>query len=113
MAMARDDYFVLVYRLLRYLYACLKAGEPAAAECFSPQALGIVPGYWFYVMKSVSSGGYVSGLTFPNTAGAAPIIQLGDVQITPHGIAFLEDNEKMKQAAEFLQGDGGVIIIHK
>ena len=25
--MAKDDYFVLVYRLLRYLYGCLKAGE--------------------------------------------------------------------------------------
>lgn len=26
--MSKDDYFVLVYKLLRYLYRCLKEGTP-------------------------------------------------------------------------------------
>lgn len=25
--MARDDYFVIVYQLMKYLYECLKRGE--------------------------------------------------------------------------------------
>lgn len=43
--MAKDDYFVLAYRILKYLYECFKAGERADTEMFGPGALGINNGY--------------------------------------------------------------------
>ena len=36
--MAKDDYFVLVYKLLRYLYRCLKQGTPADWDLISPNS---------------------------------------------------------------------------
>ena len=30
--MAQNDYFVIVYRVLKYLYDCLKKGEKPEAE---------------------------------------------------------------------------------
>lgn len=39
--MAKDDYFVLAYRILKYLYECFKAGERADTDMFGPAALGI------------------------------------------------------------------------
>lgn len=44
--MAKDDYFVLAYRILKYLYECFKAGERADTDMFGPSALGINNGRW-------------------------------------------------------------------
>lgn len=33
--MAQNDYFVIVYRVLKYLYDCLKKGEKPEARVFS------------------------------------------------------------------------------
>ena len=34
--MSKDDYFVLAYKLLRYLYRCLKEGTPASWDIIAP-----------------------------------------------------------------------------
>ncbi|MFW5630377.1 hypothetical protein [Acetivibrio ethanolgignens] len=51
--MAKDDYFVIVYRILNYLYECFKAGERPDMEMFGPVALRINNGYWVNVMESL------------------------------------------------------------
>lgn len=35
--MSKDDYFVLAYKLLRYLYRCLKEGTPGELGHHCPQ----------------------------------------------------------------------------
>ena len=39
--MAQDDYFVIVYQVLKYLYECLKKGEKPEA-CRLTAVLGII-----------------------------------------------------------------------
>ncbi|WP_263854361.1 hypothetical protein [Ligilactobacillus murinus] len=39
--MAKNDYYVLVYRVLMYLYNCLKKGEDVDVSKLTPQWLGI------------------------------------------------------------------------
>lgn len=93
--MARDDYFVLVYRVLNYLYACLKSGEKPEADAISPGALGINPAYWRYLMGHMAAAGLVSGITASLCA-----VRLGNVQITPKGIEYLQEDGMMQKAAD-------------
>lgn len=101
--MAKDDYFVLVYRILKYLYACFKEGETPNKEMFGPDALGISNAYWVNLMESLSEEGYIRGMAFPVAIGGIKSAKPVDLRITEKGIAFLEDNGKMKQAAKFLK----------
>lgn len=101
--MAKDDYFVLVYRILKYLYGCFKDGERPVKEMFGAEALGINNRYWVNIMESLSEEGYIRGVTVKVYRGGMKNLMMGDVRITEKGIEFLEDNSKMKQAVEFLK----------
>lgn len=99
--MAKDDYFVLVYRVLKYLYECFKAGEKPETEVFGPEALGINNGYWVNLIESMVNEGYIIGIAF--TSGKARSAKVYDARITQKGIEYLQDNSKMQKAAEFLR----------
>ena len=101
--MAKDDYFVLAYRILKYLYACFKAGEKADLDMFGPDALGINNGYWVNMLESLSNEGYITGVEFPSAIGSIRSAKVYDARITRKGIEFLEDNSRMKKAADFLR----------
>ena len=49
--MAKDDYFVIVYQILKYLYDCLKQGIKPDKEKLSYEFLNIPPSYWEYIFK--------------------------------------------------------------
>ena len=55
--MAKDDYFVIAYRILSYLYVCFKAGERPDMDCISADVLHISTGYWFNIMRSLTEEG--------------------------------------------------------
>ncbi len=101
--MAKDDYFVLAYRVLKYLYSCFKAGERADAELFSPEALGINNGYWVNLLDSLCNEGYIRGIVFPPVLGGVRGAKLIDPRITQKGIEFLQENGMMHKAAGFLR----------
>ena len=101
--MANDDYFVLAYRILKYLYECFKAGARADTDAFGPDALGINNGYWVNLIESLYNEGYITGVAFPIAVGAIRSAKVYDARITQKGIEFLEDNSRMKKAAEFLR----------
>ena len=46
--MAKDDYFVLAYRILSYLYACFKAGERPVSVYVVGRALGNTDAFNFF-----------------------------------------------------------------
>ena len=101
--MAKDDYFVIAYRILSYLYACFKAGERAEKELLGPDALGINNGYWVNVIESLFNEGYISGDIFAPSVGDIKGIAVKNMKITQKGIEFLQENGTMKKAAEFLK----------
>lgn len=105
--MARDDYFVLVYRILSYLYACLKEGQEPDITYLSPgsPALEISPNYWEYIFRHLYSDGYLEGMALVPVAGRmAPQVKVGSsLMITPKGIEFLQDNSAMSRAKDFLK----------
>lgn len=101
--MAKDDYFVLAYRILKYLYGCFKAGEAPEMEDFGPSALGINSGYWVNLMESLSSEGYIKGITFPSAIGSPKSPKIHGLKITEKGIFFLQENSAMQKAADLLR----------
>lgn len=100
---AKDDYFVIAYRILKYLYACLKAGQPADLSMYGPDALGINNGYWVSVLEMLSGDGYITGVAFPAAVGSVRSAKLYNVRITQKGIEFLQENGSIQRAAKFLQ----------
>ena len=104
--MAKDDYHVIVYQVLAYLYTQLKAGVPVDPELLKPESkyLGINEAYWSYVMENLYSQGYIAGITITKAWGGVKIIDgLESCQITPRGIEYLCDNSFLSKAKEFLK----------
>lgn len=101
--MAKDDYFVIAYRILNYLYECFKAGERPDMEMFGPDALRINNGYWVNVMESLHNEGYIIGISFITQLGEIRGAKILDLKITQKGIKFLQDNSAINRAKEFLK----------
>ena len=107
--MAKDDYHVIVYQILCYLYNVLKKGEALHADSLRHEGdfFKIPESYWLYIMVNLLGEGYVSGITVSekmNTMGekVLSIQNLDQIQITPKGIEYLTDNTFMKKALRFV-----------
>lgn len=110
--MAKDDYFVIVYQILAYLYTCLKRGERIEPEMLMYDGLlfNINQNYWAYIMENLIEQGYVKGLS--NTrAGQGYYIkqQLSGCEITPKGIEYLCENSTIRKAYRFLKDAKSII----
>ena len=60
--MAKDDYHVVVYQILAYLYVKLKAGEEVDAAMLrhDSKLINVNERYWTYIMVNVIEQGYIS-----------------------------------------------------
>lgn len=105
--MSKDDYHVLAYKILAYLYECLKQGEHPSVEYLScdTKAFPVGESYWNYVLVHLLDEGYVEGIfTVPIFRSERGVKGMEKIQITPKGIEYLQDNSKMKRVREFLKG---------
>ena len=105
--MAKDDYFVIVYQILAYLYQRLKKGEnvnPVMLSHDSP-LFKVNERYWAYILHHLSESGLIEGVIFLNLDGMnTPLpVKMDECQITPEGIAYLHDNSSMAKAKAFLK----------
>ena len=104
--MAKDDYHVIVYQILAYLYTQLKAGAEVDPNLLMPDGkyLNINERYWTFIMVNLLNDGLISGITVTKVFGKEKLIQnLEDIMITPRGIEYLTDNAFLNKAKEFLK----------
>lgn len=101
--MEKDDYLLLAYRILSYLYARFKAGERSDMDCISADGLHIPEVHWFNIMRSLTVEGYIVWLVLPASIGSDASVKVIDLRITQKGIEFLQENSMMKKAADFLK----------
>lgn len=106
--MAKDDYHVIVYQILSYLYTCLKKDLPVNDDNLSWQGskyFNIPETYWKYIMVNMIEQGFIKGVTLTKVWGEEyPLItDLENCRITPKGIEFLCDNSFMEKAKAFLK----------
>lgn len=107
--MEKDDYFVIAYRILHYLYKCFMSGETPDMDVISPDALKINPGGFVNVMESLSDKGYIKGVCFPRSIGAPVGVKFSDLKITQDGIEFLQENSSIQKAINTLKAVKDVI----
>jgi hypothetical protein len=99
--MAKDDYYVIVYQILKYLYECLKNGKEVDYELLEAENFGINQQYWEYIMKNMRSQNFVTGVS---TLGKQGRTDIKKIAITPTGIDYLFDNNLMSKAKKAYEG---------
>ena len=105
--MSKNDYHVLAYRLLSYLYACLKDGMQPDMEYlqYNTKDFPIGEEYWYYLLCNLLASGYIRGAEIVQMPRITqPRVKVTTVlQITPEGIEYLAENSMMKKAVSFLR----------
>ena len=104
--MAKDDYDVLVFKILLYYYGVLKR-EIAYTDVSFKAAIkykDISEEYLSDVIYMMQEDGYISGMTFVNTWGNNRLA-IGDfsyISISSKGIDYIQNNNKMKKVKDHL-----------
>ncbi len=98
--MAKDDYFVIVYKILAYMYKCLKDGKyPDTYNILNAESYCINEGYFKNILKEMNINGYIRGLKVSYAMnGEIYIFFKNDFGISEKGILFLEENLTMEKA---------------
>ena len=112
--MARDDYHVIVFKILVYLYAVLKNNRIFNQKEFD-KAIGrkdINEEYLLRVYKMMEDEGLIKNAVLSQAWGndLIPLFEEKDIVITAQGIRYLEDNDKMKEVGQFLKEKVDTII---
>jgi len=99
--MSKDDYYVIAYRLLTYLYACLKKGKFADPPVLSAAYFEIGVPYFGYIVHNLHADGYISGVDVIATRAEAKAVRIAaDINITPKGILYLSETPIFQKAKD-------------
>lgn len=102
--MSRDDYFVLVYKILSYLYKCLKQAKKPNIDYLQPctKDLPIEESYFNYIIEHMVKSNLIENVIIVPVDNAEPIIKIDEsIRITPIGIEYLQENKMMKKASKY------------
>ena len=102
--MANNDMNIIMYKILKYMYECMKQGKQIAYEdiCCNCEMFHIPESYWLTIMTELISHEYVAGIYEVKTIAHKGIKLSSAAGITYEGVQFLDDNSGMKKAADFL-----------
>ena len=104
---ARDDYHVITYRILIYLYACLKQGQKPNFDYlkYNTDDFPVGKDYWYYIIENLYKDGYIEGVVIIPVLGQVNKgVKLNEcLKITPKGIEYLQDNSTMQKAKNYLK----------
>lgn len=103
--MAHDDMHVVVYKILAYLYSCMKKGEKPCERhlVHDGDVLHIPYQYWATIIKDMLDRGYVEGFVVNKAWGGDIMVGINEPRITMEGVEFLQNNSMMAKALSFLK----------
>lgn len=102
--MAKDDMEVIMYKILKYLYECMKKDVKPQLEDFSwdSKLFQIPQSYWCKIIMTLVEKGCIAGFKIIGNTKDAPTIQTDrPFEITFEGVQFLEENSRMQKAKEY------------
>lgn len=111
--MAKDDMRVIMYKILKYLYECMKHGKKAELEDFAwkSRLFNIPQSYWCEIITNLVKQGYIEGFEIIDKTKDAPQIQTDrPFKITYAGVEFLEENNGMQKAKEYCAETFNVVL---
>ena len=99
--MAQNDMHVVMYKILSYIYKCMKEGVEPDASKLSSSALSIPEEYWKQIVRELVEHGYLTGVsTTQVTTGL--VVDFAKPRVTMDGVEFLMENSMMSKAKQFL-----------
>jgi len=111
--MAKDDYDVILYRLLVYLYACMKCKIIYKESSFNEAVRKNVDNdqYFYKIIEMAQDEGYVKNANFTKTWGndKIPLFEMNEIEITASGIRYIKENGRMLKIADGLKSTGDTI----
>ena len=112
--MSKDDYHVIVFKVLVYLYAVLKNNR-IFNQLEYDKAISkkdINEEYLWRVYAMMSDEGFIKNANFTKAWGndLIPLFEEKDLAITASGIRYIEDNDKMKEVGKLLKSKLDTII---
>ncbi len=107
--MATDDMHVIVYKILAYLYRCMKDGVEPDRSRYSHVAFGIPESYWGTIMLELQESGLVRGLVATREFGGEIMAAGCDPTITMAGVEYLQENSVMQKVKRFLQDTKSIV----
>lgn len=100
--MTYDDMHVIMYRILAYLYDCMKRGCKPDPSRVLYEHLCINRNYWIAIMIELAERGFIKGVKISH-ADDETNVYLSDPTVTMAGVEFLMENSMMNKAKRFLQ----------
>lgn len=102
--MSNNDMHVLIYKILNYLYECLKKGiHIDLAEFIRDCNLeNVSEQYWQSVIEELDQHGYIKGVIIRDTKTQKAIMLKDDFGITLEGVEYLQENSMMSKVKDFL-----------
>lgn len=102
--MAFNDMEVAVYRVLRYLDECLKAGKTPTKEDIirDCQLYKLPEKYADAILEELSNNGYAKGIRKIETKNGGIMFVQDNVRITLAGHQYLTENSRMREVRDFL-----------
>lgn len=99
--MAHDDFDVIAYKLLAYVYGCMKEGRSVDLDK-AWELCGCPPeGYWKAILASPQTDGYIA-MRDPRYDILGNVMTPGSCAITMSGAMYVRDNSAMAKARTFL-----------
>ena len=106
--MSHDDMHVIMYKILSYLYGCMKKGDEPDPERIDNLKLGINLSYWTAIMVQLIERGYVKGYMVKNADNETSVVPVRPT-VTMDGVEFLMENSLMAKARRFVMDARGFI----
>lgn len=117
--MTKDDYSYIVFKILTYLYGCLKRKFSFDKETFENaiiKAKDVPDEYITDILRYMTDDKLIAGLIFKHVWGGEYILinEFKDMRITTTGIKYLEENDHMKQVKSLvITGSGAITELAK
>ena len=99
MDLYNDDYPVIEYKILSYLYGCLKQGKEPDSRKIDKSKMGINERYWEKVIYSLADEREITGVY----EGDNGRVVFKGLSITRKGIKRLFQDDMMRMASEYLK----------
>lgn len=109
--MAKDDYFKIVYIILKTIEKNMKAGVITPADEISHEALEIPYVYWASIIEELVRKDLIKGVDVLHGKGTGvPCVpSIRHPELTFEGMEFLQNNSAMKKIQEALKNMKGII----
>lgn len=111
--MAKNDYFVIVYKVLSYLYDCLKKSTDPDLNYLEQlfEASRVGADYSDYIYSSLYRDGLIQGVALISMSRKKfPGVKfLPSFSITPAGIEYLQNNSMMAKAVDYLKSINDIL----